>query len=206
MEEKENIKEVNDASAGSLNGIQPEESLSKEDSSGHQDLPDPGLDLNEQQEKESTNQENEIAFLKTKIDELNDKYLRLYSEFENYRRRIQKEKTDWIKYSGEDILKHILPVLDDFDRAIKHNKNIEDSEKLKEGFQLIYNKLLQLLKQKGLEPMNSVGELFNPEFMEAITQVTATKESLKGKVMDEVEKGYKLYDRVIRPAKVVVGG
>lgn len=153
----------------------------------------------------SNKNEDELKQLKEKLTELNDKYLRLYSDFENYRKRIQKEKTDWMKYAGEDIIKHILPVLDDFERAIKHNQNLEDVEKLREGFVLIFNKLKQLLKQKGLEPMESKGEPFNADFMEAVTQIPAPDDQSKGKVIDELEKGYKMHEKIIRLAKVVVG-
>jgi molecular chaperone GrpE len=153
----------------------------------------------------SNKNEDEFKKLQEKVMELNDKYLRLYSDFENYRKRIQKEKTDWMKYAGEDVIKHILPVLDDFERAIKHNQNLEDVEKLREGFVLIFNKLKQLLKQKGLEPMESKGEPFNADFMEAVTQVPAPDDQSKGKVIDELEKGYKMHEKIIRLAKVVVG-
>jgi len=153
----------------------------------------------------SNKNEDELKKLQEKVMELNDKYLRLYSDFENYRKRIQKEKTDWMKFAGEDVIKHILPVLDDFERAIKHNENLEDVEKLREGFVLIFNKLKQLLKQKGLEPMESKGEPFNADFMEAVTQIPAPDDQSKGKVIDELEKGYKMHEKIIRLAKVVVG-
>lgn len=151
------------------------------------------------------NPEVELKKMHDKFNELNDKYLRLYSDFENYRKRIQKEKTDWMKYAGEDVIKHILPVLDDFERAIKHNQNLEDVEKLREGFVLIFNKLKQLLKQKGLEPVESKGEPFNADFMEAVTQIPAPDDQSKGMVIDELEKGYKMHEKIIRLAKVVVG-
>jgi molecular chaperone GrpE len=140
-----------------------------------------------------------------KINELNDKYLRLYSEFDNYRKRTIKEKADFLKTANEDVLKAILPVIDDFERAIKANELVSDVEAIKEGLKLIYNKLKNAAQHKGLTAFDSVGEPFDDSLMEAITHIPAPSDELKGKVVDEVEKGYKLGDKVIRFAKVVVG-
>ncbi len=142
--------------------------------------------------------------LENKVNELNDKYLRLYSEFDNYRRRTVKERSDLIKTASEDILKALLPIIDDFERAIKANESAEDINAIKEGVHLIYNKLKSISTQKGLMPFESIGEVFNPDLMEAITHVPATDETQKGKVIDDLEKGYKLGDKVIRFAKVVI--
>jgi molecular chaperone GrpE len=143
---------------------------------------------------------------KEKVNELNDKFLRLYSEFDNYRKRTQKEKADLHKNAGEDVIKSLLPVLDDFERAMKAMDENNDPEHVKEGVKLIYNKLLNTLKQKGLEPMeDATGKEFNVEEHEAITRVAAPSEDMKGKVIDQVERGYKLNGKVIRYAKVVVG-
>lgn len=139
-----------------------------------------------------------------KIKELNEKYLRLYSEFDNYRKRTLKEKSDVIKTAAEDVFKAVLPVMDDFERAIKANEGVEDATVIKEGIHLIYNKFKNVTHQKGLTAFESKGEVFNPDIMEAITNIPATDESQKGKVIDEVEKGYKLGDKVIRFAKVVI--
>jgi molecular chaperone GrpE len=130
--------------------------------------------------------------------------LRLYSEFDNYRKRTLKEKSEIIKTAAEDVFKAILPVIDDFDRAVKANETITDSQIIKEGIQLIYNKLKNVTQQKGLTAFETKGETFDPDFMEAITNIPATDESQKGKVIDEVEKGYKLGDKVVRFAKVVI--
>ena len=140
----------------------------------------------------------------TKIKELNEKYLRLYSEFDNYRKRTIKEKSDIIKTAGEEAFKAILPVMDDFERATKANETVSDAEVIKEGIKLIYNKLKTTTQQKGLIAFESVGEVFNPDIMEAITHIPASDDSQKGKVVDEVEKGYKLGDKVIRFAKVII--
>lgn len=138
------------------------------------------------------------------IKDLNDKYLRLYSEFDNYRKRTIKEKSDIIKTAGEDVFKAILPVIDDFERAVKANESVNDAAAIKEGITLIYNKLKNISQQKGLVAFDSIGEVFNPDVMEAITNIPASDESQKGKVIDEIEKGYKLGDKVIRFAKVVI--
>jgi len=142
--------------------------------------------------------------LENKVNELNDKYLRLYSEFDNYRRRTVKERSDLIKTASEDVLKALLPIIDDFERAIKANESAEDINAIKEGVHLIYNKLKNVSTQKGLVPFESLGEVFNPDLMEAITHVPAADETQKGKVIDDLEKGYKLGDKVIRFAKVVI--
>jgi molecular chaperone GrpE len=154
--------------------------------------------------KQVSDEAGKVKELEQKSQELNDKYLRLYSEFDNYRRRTVKEKSDIIKTAGEDIFKTLLPVIDDFERAMKANENIEDVEAIKEGVQLIYNKLKNAVQQKGLTPFESIGSAFDADTMEAITHIPATDESQKGKVIDEVEKGYKLGDKVIRYAKVIV--
>lgn len=143
--------------------------------------------------------------LQAKVNDLNDKYLRLYSEFDNFRKRTIKEKSDLLKTAGEDVLKAILPVIDDFERAIKANENVTEVEPIKEGVHLIYNKLKHVTQHKGLTSFETKGEVFNDDLMEAITHVPAPSEELKGKVIDEIEKGYKLGDKVIRFAKVVVG-
>jgi len=145
------------------------------------------------------------ADYQAKINELNDKYLRLYSEFDNYRKRTAKEKIDFMKTAGEDVFKALLPVLDDFERAIKTNAEIKDIEGAKEGFNLIYNKLKSTLTQKGLEEMKSMGEVFDSDIHEAITNIPAPSDDMKGKVVDELEKGYSLNGKIIRFAKVVIG-
>ena len=146
----------------------------------------------------------ETEDLKKQLAELNDKYLRLYSEFDNYRKRTLKEKAELIKTASEEVFKALLPVIDDFERAIKANENITEIESIKEGILLIYNKLKSGSQQKGLIAFESIGQDFNADTMEAITHIPATDENQKGKVVDEIEKGYKLGDKVIRYAKVVV--
>lgn len=134
-----------------------------------------------------------------------DKYVRLYAEFDNYKRRTSKERIDLLKTANEDLMGSLIPVIDDFDRALKNIPATEDTKALREGVELIHNKFNKTLTQKGLTPMNAQGEVFNSELHEAITQIPAPTEDLKGKVVDEVEKGYYLGDKVIRYAKVVIG-
>lgn len=159
-------------------------------------------------ENTATNAENtsvsEIEQLKQQVSELNDKYLRLYSEFDNYRKRTIKEKSELIKTASEDVFKAILPVIDDLERAVKANETNNDPASIKEGIVLISNKMKHTTQQKGLIALESVGLVFSEDTMEAITHIPASDENQKGKVVDEVEKGYKLGDKVIRYAKVVV--
>jgi molecular chaperone GrpE len=134
-----------------------------------------------------------------------DKYLRLYAEFDNFRKRSQKERSDLLQTASADVIKEMLTVLDDFDRAVKANEKVEDINIVKEGFVLIHQKLYRILENKGLKPMSSEGENFDTDYHEAITQIPAPTPDMKGKVVDEVEKGYTLHDKVIRFAKVVIG-
>lgn len=158
---------------------------------------------------EDSNPEEELSDSEKKdieIQELKDKHLRLYSEFDNFRRRTQKEKLELYKTAGEDIFKALLPVMDDFERAKKSMEETNDYDSLKVGVDLIYNKFLNLFKSNGLEPMTDiVGSDFDSEIHEAITQIPAPSDDLKGKVVDVVEQGYTLKEKVIRFAKVVVG-
>lgn len=141
----------------------------------------------------------------TELTDLKDKYLRLYADFENFRRRTAKEKVDLIANANEGLLVKLLPVLDDFERALKSAETTSDVNALKEGVHLIFNKFYKVLESKGVKSMESVGQVFNPDLHEAITQFPAPSDDLKGKVIDETEKGYFLNDKVIRFAKVILG-
>ena len=149
--------------------------------------------------------EKEIEQLKAEKAELNDRFLRLFSEFDNYKKRVSKEKLDLIATASEKVLVSLLPVVDDFERAIAANEKADNIDSIKEGFNLIYNKLLQMMKRFDVEEIQAKGEEFNTDFHEAVTHFPAQKEEDKGKVIDVTEKGYKLKDKVIRYAKVVVG-
>ena len=146
----------------------------------------------------------QIETLTAEKAELNDRFLRLYSEFENYKKRTNKEKIDLIATASEKVILGLLPIVDDYERAIQHNQNIEDVVILKEGFELIYNKLITLLKRFEVEEIIAVGETFDTDLHEAVTHFPAQCEEDKGKIMDITQKGYKLKDKVIRFAKVVV--
>jgi molecular chaperone GrpE len=146
-----------------------------------------------------------IEALQQELNELNDKHIRLLAEFDNFKKRTRKEKEDLIKYAGEDIWKKILPVLDDFERAIKENQNTNDIDVVKKGFELIYNKFKHITTQNNLMAIDSMHKEFNADIMEAVAKVPAPSEEMKGKVIDELEKAYQLNDKLIRPAKVVVG-
>ena len=149
--------------------------------------------------------EAELEKLKAEKAELNDRFLRLFSEFDNYKKRVSKEKLDLIATASEKVIVNLLPVIDDFERAIAANEKADNIDSIKEGFNLIYNKLLQMMKRFDVEEIQAKGEEFNTDFHEAVTHFPAQKEEDKGKMIDVTEKGYKLKDKVIRYAKVVVG-
>jgi molecular chaperone GrpE len=146
-----------------------------------------------------------ITELENHLKELQDKYLRLSAEFDNYRKRTLKEKADLIINANENLLKDILLVVDDFERGIDHIDKSEDMESLKQGIHLIYNKFSEFLRQKGIKEIEARGQPFNIDFHEAMTKIPAPTEEDKGKILDVIEKGYLLNDKVIRYAKVVIG-
>jgi molecular chaperone GrpE len=157
----------------------------------------------ETEEKVTESQESK---LESEVADLKDKYLRLYSDFENFRKRTAKERIDLIKTASEEVLKDLIPVVDDFERAFKAAENETDVAKIKEGSQLIFHKLVRVLESKGLKVMDDlIGKPFDAETQEAITQIPAPNENMKGAVVDVVEKGYTLGDKVVRYAKVVTG-
>lgn len=156
----------------------------------------------EDKEVKKNSSENETQ---KEDQDFKEKYIRLYSEYENYRKRTAKEKIDLITNASENVIKELLPILDDFERAIDNNKNVEDASVLKEGFDLIYSKMHKGLINQGLKPMEANGKDFDSEIHEAITKIPAPNEKLKGKVVDVIEKGYQINEKVIRYAKVVVG-
>lgn len=140
--------------------------------------------------------EDKLQEMGEKLATLNDKYLRIYSEYENYRKRTNLEKADLLLNGSREMMKAILPVVDDFERALAATSD--------EGVQLIYNKMMKILEQKGLKAMEAKGEPFDENLHEAVTQIPATADDQKGRVIDVVEKGYYLNDKVLRYAKVVV--
>ena len=143
--------------------------------------------------------------LKLEVDVQKDKYLRLFAEFENYKRRTSKERLELFKTAGQEVMQSMLPVIDDFDRALKEISKSDDKDAVK-GVELIYSKLKDTLKAKGLEEMSvKIGDTFDGDLHEAITQIPAPEEKLKGKIIDIVEKGYTLGEKIIRYPKVVTG-
>jgi molecular chaperone GrpE len=159
-------------------------------------------------EESAQDNQNEMSPLEKKeleYNELHDKFIRLFSEFDNYRKRTAKEKLDLTLTAGSDIVKELLPIIDDFERAIINNENTEDLTQVKEGFQLIYSKLISNLNRKGLAVMDAKGQPFDADKHEALTQIPAPTPEMKGKVVDVLEKGYTLNDKIVRFAKVVVG-
>lgn len=155
--------------------------------------------------EESANESDNMALLEEKYAKLQDDYLRLRAEFDNYRKRTLKEKSELIKSAGESVLVNILPLVDDFERAQKALENVTDVEAMKEGVDLIYEKFISFLSQNGVKAIETEGKDFDLDFHEAITSIPAPSEDLKGKVIDCTQKGYVLNDKVIRFAKVVVG-
>jgi molecular chaperone GrpE len=154
-----------------------------------------------------SNPENDdtIEKLQQEVEEQKDKYLRLFADFDNYKRRNAKERIELIQTAGKDIIVDLLDVLDDCDRAEKQLQSSNDLTQIKEGVQLVFNKFRNKLQSKGLKVMESINKDFDVEKQEAITEVPAPSADLKGKVLDEVQKGYYLNDKIIRFAKVVVG-
>ncbi len=168
---------------------------------------------NHSTENNEPSESNEAQLTEGQVEETSDalqaekeKYIRLYSEFDNFRRRTSKERLEWMQTASKDIILNVLPVIDDMERALKSMESSDSMPKeAVEGMSLIYKKLYSILEKKGLTPMNAQGSDFDPELHEAITQFAAPSPDLVGKVIDEVEKGYLLNEKVIRFAKVVVG-
>jgi len=161
----------------------------------------------EQKEKEEVSDKNEEKEedLNAKLAELQDKYLRLSAEFDNYRKRTLKERIELTKSAGENILVNLLPVMDDFDRAIGLIETTSDSKAMQEGVQLIYAKMKDFLKQNGVKEIEALDKEFDTDLHEAVTKIPAAEKKKKGKVVDVIQKGYYLNDKIIRYAKVVVG-
>ncbi len=152
-----------------------------------------------------TKLKEEMAALQKKYDELNDTHLRLMAEFDNYRKRTLREKAEMIKSAGESLIINLLPLIDDLERGLKTAESATDVEAMKQGLDLIYAKFIAFLKQNGVSPIETLDRDFDTAYHEAITTIPAPTEAQKGKVIDSVQKGYMMRDKVIRYAKVVVG-
>lgn len=162
-------------------------------------------DTGKQEEQESDNSEVEEKDAEVKLAELQDKYLRLSAEFDNYRRRTLKERMELTRSAGESILLGILPVMDDFDRAMNLMESTPECQSMKEGIDLIYGKMKEFLKQNGIKEIEALDKDFDTDLHEAVTKIPATEKKKKGKVVDVIQKGYYLNDKIIRYSKVVVG-
>ena len=154
---------------------------------------------------EPVEEESGLEKLKAELEDQKDKFVRKVAEFENFRRRSAKERVELIQTAGKEVITDLLDVLDDCDRAQKQIEKSEDNKEIKDGVLLVFNKLRNILSAKGLRPMQTFHEEFNPDLHEAITEIPAPTEKLKGKILDEIVKGYYLNDKIIRHAKVVIG-
>lgn len=171
------------------------------------------IDEKEKMENEKTETINDIQLeldklkqvYETELNEWKDKYIRLSAEFDNYRKRTLKERMELTKYASEDVLKNILPIVDDFERGIKNIEQASDIDALKEGIFLIYNKFRDFLSQNGIKEIEIKDNEFNTDYHEAITKIPVDDKNMSGKIVDVVQKGYLLNDKVIRFSKVVVG-
>jgi molecular chaperone GrpE len=164
------------------------------------------LEKKDDQKKEEEQQKEERETVsKDEYQALNDKYLRLFAEFENYKKRTIKERMELVRNAAQETIVDLLPVLDDFDRAKKNAEDEATEEHFSEGVELVYNKLYKVLRQKGLKEMETNEKEFDAELHEAVSEIPAPSEKMKGKIIDTVEKGYYLNDKIIRHAKVVVG-
>lgn len=158
--------------------------------------------VKDEKESEKKSAEEELT---AKLAEMQDRYLRLSAEFDNYRKRNLREKMEMTKSAGESVILKIIPVIDDFDRALLSMADTNDVNAVKAGIELIYNKFSEFLKQSGVKEIESLKQEFNSDLHEAVTKIPAPDESLKGKVIDVIQKGYSLNDKIIRFPKVVVG-
>jgi molecular chaperone GrpE len=171
-----------------------------------------GLDINTDENQSGTThlnepvgEESELERLKTELEEAKDKYIRKVAEFDNFKRRSAKERIELIQTAGRDVITSLLDVIDDVERAQKQIENSDEAEAIKGGVMLVFNKLRNILQAKGLKPMEALHKDFDPDLHEAITEIPAPTPDLKGKVIDELTKGYYLNDKIIRHPKVVVG-
>ena len=208
MKENENVKNQDDALNDTVNPDleNKQENTEEQPAAEHKEAPaDTVSDKKSKRFKiRHANEKKALEEEKAKYAELNDKYLRLFSEFDNFRKRTAKEKLDLTATASENVIKDILPVLDDFERALQ-NMEKNGNEADMQGVTLIFNKLKDTLKKKGLEEIEAMNAEFNTDEHEALTMIPAPEEDKKGKVLDVIQKGYKLNGKVIRFARVVVG-
>jgi molecular chaperone GrpE len=185
-------------------GFEDNNGVDAEKSNGQEEITD-SLKRENENGLSSDKEVNQLIAAMEKLAEMQDRYLRLSAEFDNYRKRTLKEKMELTKHAGENILISIVPVMDDFERAMKLMETATDCTSMKSGIDLIYNKFAEFLKQNGIREIEALNQNFNVDLHEAVTKVTVQDESMKGKVVEVIVKGYWLHDKIMRFSKVVVG-
>jgi molecular chaperone GrpE len=175
--------------------------MEEKDMMNNEEQPTPA----QEQEINPVESASELDLLKKELDEQKEKFIRLYADFDNFKRRNAKERVELIQTAGREVIQSLLEVMDDCDRAERQMQKSDDVAQIREGIQLVFSKLRNTMHSKGVKEMKTIGEEFNADFHEAITEIPVTHDNMKGKVVDEVEKGYTLNDKIIRFAKVVVG-
>jgi molecular chaperone GrpE len=185
-------------------GFEDNNGVDAEKSNGQEEITD-SLKRENENGLSSDKEVNHLIAAMEKLAEMQDRYLRLSAEFDNYRKRTLKEKMELTKHAGENILISIVPVMDDFERAMKLMETATDCTAMKSGIDLIYNKFAEFLKQNGIREIEALNQNFNVDLHEAVTKVTVQDESMKGKVVEVIVKGYWLHDKIMRFSKVVVG-
>lgn len=209
MSKKENKEYNNGNQQENIENISNDESASKdlnENAEGKLDIsPEAATEESEEKEEKTVPFETIIAELENNLAKINDKYLRLSAEFDNYRKRTLREKMELTRSAGESVMRNVLPVMDDVERAVSSIEKGLDLEATKEGVTLIHNKFKDFANQNGLKEIAAMGEVFNTDLHEAVTKIPAPSDEMKGKIIDVIQKGYYLNDKVIRFAKVIVG-
>ncbi len=212
---KEQSENVTDKKVDILTGDQPKADSQKKAAKGEGTVPVEGPDMGQEtpgqgkeavcEQKEKPNLEKELGSLQQKHEELNDSYLRLHAEYDNFRKRTLKEKAELIKNGGERVLIGIVSLVDDFERALESLQRAEDKKAMLEGIELIHSKFINFLKQHGVNEIEAVGQPFDADRFEAVTTTPVEDEEQKGKVIDCIQKGYVLNEKIIRYPKVIVG-
>jgi len=209
VSKKENKEYNNGNQQENIENISNDESASKdlnENAEGKLDIsPEAATEESEEKEEKTVPFETIIAELENNLAKINDKYLRLSAEFDNYRKRTLREKMELTRSAGESVMRNVLPVMDDVERAVSSIEKGLDLEATKEGVTLIHNKFKDFANQNGLKEIAAMGEVFNTDLHEAVTKIPAPSDEMKGKIIDVIQKGYYLNDKVIRFAKVIVG-
>ena len=198
-----NAAEITEHNDNTTNNSENNENI--EELSQGEELEETPSETEPDKEPASDKKIHEEKVLLEKLAEMQDKYLRLSAEFDNYRKRTLKEKMDISKYAGEELLKDILPVMDDFERALKHLETSGNCEGMKEGIDLIYIKLSDFLKRNGVKEIESLNRNFNVDLHDAVAKIPVVEEDKKGKIVEVILKGYHLKDKVLRHSKVVIG-